>query len=66
MDPKIAFSICETIMLVMFGLSWPISIYKSWSLKFVKGKSPLFLTLIIIGYTAGIFAKIGGYPGDVS
>lgn len=58
MTAEFARQICETIMLIMFGLSWPISIYKSWSLKFVRGKSPIFLSLVIVGYAAGVMAKI--------
>lgn len=49
--------ICESIMLVAFGLSWPISIMKSYRLKFVGGKSLLFLIFIVIGYAAGTAAK---------
>ena len=45
-------------MLIAFGLSWPISILKSYRLKFVGGKSLLFLVLILIGYIAGTLEKI--------
>jgi hypothetical protein len=58
MTPQILSQIFEAIMLTAFGFSWPISIHKSWSTKFVRGKSPAFLGLIIIGYLAGIFFKI--------
>lgn len=49
--------ICEAVMLIAFGLSWPISILKSWRMKFVRGKSALFLLLIFVGYLAGTAAK---------
>ena len=50
--------ILETIMLICFGLSWPISVYKSIKSRTAKGKSPLFILLIMSGYIAGITAKI--------
>ena len=45
-------------MLICFGLSWPISVYKSITSKSTKGKSPIFLIAIIVGYIAGIAGKI--------
>jgi hypothetical protein len=48
----------ELIMLTYFGLSWPISVYKSWKTKSTAGKSILFMTAILIGYIAGILHKI--------
>jgi len=50
-------SIFEAIMLVCFGLSWPISIAKSLRTKVVSGKSPLFMAIICIGYLSGIIHK---------
>jgi hypothetical protein len=48
----------EGIMLVSFGLSWPISILKSIHVKRVEGKSPLFMGVICFGYASGIIHKI--------
>lgn len=53
-------SIFESIMLVCFGLSWPISVYKSFTSKTTKGKSVVFIIAILIGYIAGIAGKISG------
>ena len=53
-------TVCETIMLICFGISWPISVYKSATSKSTKGKSALFTIAIIIGYIAGITGKIVG------
>lgn len=53
-------SIFEGIMLLCFGLSWPISVYKSIKSKSTKGKSVVFIIAIILGYIAGIFGKIAG------
>lgn len=50
--------IFEFIMLVCFGLSWPISVYKSIKSKSTHGKSFVFIIAIIIGYISGIIGKI--------
>lgn len=50
--------IFEVIMLICFGISWPISVYKSIKSKSTKGKSIIFLLAIIIGYISGIIGKI--------
>ncbi|MDY4031893.1 MAG: hypothetical protein SOY64_02330 [Pyramidobacter sp.] len=47
-------SFLEITMLICFGAAWPISIYKSWTSRSSKGKSLLFLLVIIVGYLAGI------------
>ncbi len=51
-------SIFEIIMLVCFGSAWPFSIYRSWKSKSVKGKSLVFLLIVLAGYLAGILHKI--------
>ncbi len=50
--------ICEMIMLLCFGISWPISVYKSIKSKSTKGKSVVFIMAIIFGYCAGIMGKV--------
>ena len=55
MDPA---SILETIMILCFGISWPLSIirmYRSWS---TAGKSIFFSCFILVGYLCGIAGKI--------
>lgn len=52
------YEIFEIIMLLCFGVSWPISVYKSIKSKSTKGKSPVFIVAIIIGYISGITGKI--------
>ncbi|MBR3802318.1 MAG: hypothetical protein IKK37_02585 [Clostridia bacterium] len=49
--------IAEVIMVVCFGASWPFNVIKSYKARTAKGKSPVFLCLIIIGYVAGIASK---------
>ncbi len=48
----------EITMLVCFGASWPFSVHRTWKTKNVVGKSPIFLSLVIIGYVAGIIHKV--------
>ena len=45
-------------MLLCFGISWPISVYKSIKSKSTKGKSAVFIIAIIIGYISGIIGKV--------
>ncbi len=51
-------SIFETVMLLCFGFSWPMNLIKAYNAKTAKGTSLPFILLIIIGYVAGIAAKI--------
>lgn len=51
-------SIWEILFLLCFAVSWPVSIAKSLRTKVVIGKSPLFMSLIILGYLFGIIHKI--------
>lgn len=50
-------SILETVMLVCFGLSWPINLVKAYRSRTAKGTSLPFILLITLGYAAGISAK---------
>ncbi len=49
--------ILEIAMLVCFGCSWPISVYKSIKIRTSVGKSAVFNILLIVGYVAGIVSK---------
>ncbi len=51
-------SLFEVLMLICFGASWPFAVAKTYRTKNVKGKSGLFLSLVIIGYIMGIMHKI--------
>lgn len=53
--------VLETVMLICFGLSWPINLIKNIKAKTAKSMSLQFIILIIIGYIAGITAKIIGH-----
>ncbi len=50
--------ILETVMLVCFGLSWPLSVIKNIKAKTAKSMSLPFILLIDLGYVAGISAKL--------
>ncbi len=43
-------------MLVCFGVSWPLAIWKTLRVKRVEGKSPAFMVIVILGYLLGIAA----------
>jgi len=47
----------EAIMLLCFGVSWPISIAKALRTKVVAGKSPFFMAIVFVGYISGIVHK---------
>ena len=49
--------IFEILFLLCFAVSWPISIAKALRTHEVKGKSPIFMVLIILGYIFGILNK---------
>ena len=51
-------SIMEMLMLICFGLSWPINIAKAWRARSTKGISVLFYCFILLGYLVGIAAKM--------
>ena len=51
-------SIFETIMLVCFGLSWPINVIKAYKARTSKATSLPFILLIFTGYIAGISSKV--------
>ena len=51
-------SIFETIMLVCFGLSWPINVIKAYKARTAKATSLPFILLIFTGYISGISSKV--------
>ena len=50
--------ILEAVMVISFGISWPLSIVKSYTARTAKGKSPVFLCMILFGYACGIVSKV--------
>lgn len=51
-------SILETVMLVCFGISWPLNVIKAYRARTAKGTSLPFILMIMVGYVAGITAKV--------
>ena len=50
--------ILEIMMVLSFGASWPLNLWKSWTSRTAVGKSLGFLVLIFFGYVAGIASKL--------
>ncbi len=48
----------ELLMIVCFGVSWPLNIYKAWKARTAKGISVPFYFLILAGYLFGIAGKL--------
>lgn len=48
----------EALMVISFGISWPISIVKSIRSRTAKGKSLVFIIFILFGYACGIASKL--------
>jgi len=45
-------------MLLCFGVSWPVSIIKTIRTRLIAGKSPLFMVIVMVGYSSGIVHKV--------
>ena len=48
----------EAVMVICFGISWPVSILASYTARTAKGRSLIFLFFIFFGYVAGIVSKL--------
>lgn len=48
----------EAIMIIAFGASWPLNVWKAWKARSAKAISLPFYSLIFMGYVFGIFSKI--------
>lgn len=64
MTTEMICNLLEALMILCFGLSWPISIRKSWVSRTAKGKSLFFEVFIWIGYIFGIANKFIQYFED--
>ena len=51
-------SILELLMLICFGLSWPVNIRKLYLSRSTRGASIYFYFLIWFGYICGITSKL--------
>ncbi len=58
MELEIFTDLLEAITIFCFGLSWPLSIRKSYVSRTAKGKSLFFQVFILIGYAVGIVRKL--------
>ena len=55
---EIIVDLFEALTIFCFGLSWPISIRKSYVSRTAKGKSLFFEVFLLVGYAFGIARKI--------
>ena len=51
-------NVFEALMLIAFGVSWPVSIWRTLTAPSVAGKSLLFLGIIFAGYACGLTHKL--------
>ena len=58
MESATLINLFEAVTIFCFGLSWPISIRKSYISRTAKGKSLFFEVFLIIGYAFGIARKM--------
>ncbi len=58
MDISMVTELLEALTILCFGLSWPLSIRKSYISRTAKGKSLFFEVFLLIGYGFGIARKI--------
>ena len=69
MDISLMMELLEALTILCFGLSWPLSIYKSYTSRTAKGKSLFFEGFLLLGYAFGITRKImqisGGEDGFI-
>ena len=47
----------EMLMVICFGISWPINIVKAWKARSTKGISLMFYCLILLGYLFALAGK---------
>ena len=51
-------NVLETMMIICFGISWPMSIVRSVRSRSTQGKSLLFMWFILFGYFCGVASKL--------
>ena len=51
-------AIFEMVMLLCFGCSWPLAIAKTIRTRSVEGVSIYFISMVFVGYLAGIAYKL--------
>ena len=51
-------NLMEALMVICFGLSWPMNVMKTWKARTAKGTSLQFYFCIWIGYVFAIIGKM--------
>ncbi len=57
-------SVFEGIMILCFGVSWPVAVWKTLRTKNVSGISIFFLWFVFIGYVSGVMFKLTEAMGN--
>jgi hypothetical protein len=55
---EVEMSILEVLMIICFGLAWPVNLYNSVKSRSTKGKNLLFMSFILLAYVFGILHKL--------
>ena len=59
-------SIMETMMVVLFGISWPLNIVKAWKSRTAQGTSLPFYSFIWLGYVFALTGKFAMIADNAS
>lgn len=57
MDTNTFVSLMEMMMVLCFGISWPLNIIKAWKARTAKGTSILFYSFVWVGYAFALVGK---------
>ncbi len=50
-------NLTEMVMVICFGMSWPLNITKAWKARSTQGTSVLFYVCICTGYAVALVGK---------
>lgn len=57
-DPTLLASLLEAVMLICFGVAWPLANLRMLRSGRAEGKGMAFTAIILCGYVAGALAKL--------
>lgn len=59
-------NLLEVMMVILFGISWPLNIVKAWKARTARGMSLPFYYFIWAGYLFGIASKAAKLHGGIT
>ena len=59
-DPNLLPMLLEAVMLICFGIAWPLANLRMLRTGRAEGKGMAFTAIILCGYIAGALAKLAG------